>query len=261
MRVGAAAVAIVTATLFTSAGALALAEPRGAGRDHARKPPEKAPPASIAGIVTAQSNGAPVARARVILSSPALPQTRVTLSDAQGQYEFSGIPAGEYDVLAVRSGYALVGGSARGAPVRVAAGERRTGVALVLQAAGTIPGRLQDEDGSPLAGALVEALSLRLPEARKPLVAAATAYTDDRGEFRLSGLPAGQYFVIARDTAFGKAGDDSGALRYPPTYFPGVVVETEARPISVSAGADSAARGIPHSHRQAGACQRRAAGA
>ncbi len=229
----------MTATLFTSAGALALAEARGAGPNQ-RKSPEKAQPASIAGIVTAQSTGAPVGRARVILSSPALPQTRVTLSDAQGQYAFSGIPAGEYDLLAVRSGYALVGGSARGAPVRVAAGERRTGVTLVLQAAGTIPGRLQDEDGSPLAGALVEALSLRLPETRKPLLAAASAYTDDRGEFRLSGLPAGQYFVIARDTAFERAGDDSGALRYPPTYFPGVVVETEARPISVSAGADSA---------------------
>jgi protocatechuate 3,4-dioxygenase beta subunit len=238
MGVGAAAVAIMTATLFTTAGSLARADPHAAGRDQ-KRPPQNAPPASIAGIVTAQSNGAPVARARVILSSPALPQTRVTLSDAQGQYEFSGIPAGEYDVLAVRSGYALVGGSARGAPVRVAGGERRTGVALVLQAAGTIPGRLQDEDGSPLAGALVEALSLRLPEARKPLLAAAAAYTDDRGEFRLSGLPAGQYFVIARDTAFGKAGDDSGALRYPPTYFPGVVVETEAKPISVSSGADS----------------------
>ncbi len=235
MRVGAA---MLTATLFASAGALALAEPRGAGRDQ-KKPPEKALPASIAGSVTAQSNGAPVARARVILSSPALPQTRVTLSDAQGQYEFSGIPAGEYDLMAVRSGYALVGGSARVAPVRVGGGERRTGVTLVLQAAGTIPGRLQDEDGSPLAGALVEALSLRLPGVRTPLVAAATAYTDDRGEFRLSGLAAGQYFVIARDTAFGKAGDNSGALRYPPTYFPGVVAETEARPISVLPGADS----------------------
>jgi hypothetical protein len=235
MRVGAA---MLTATLFASAGALALAEPRGAGRDQ-KKPPEKALPASIAGSVTAQSNGAPVARARVILSSPALPQTRVTLSDAQGQYEFSGIPAGEYDLMAVRSGYALVGGSARVAPVRVGGGERRTGVTLVLQAAGTIPGRLQDEDGSPLAGALVEALSLRLPGVRTPLVAAATAYTDDRGEFRLSGLAAGQYFVVARDTAFGKAGDNSGALRYPPTYFPGVVAETEARPISVLPGADS----------------------
>jgi protocatechuate 3,4-dioxygenase beta subunit len=238
MRVGAAAAAIMIVTLFTGAGSFALADPRGAGRDQ-KRPPAKAPPASISGIVTTQSTGAPVARARVILSSPALPQTRVTLSDAQGQYEFSGIPAGDYDLLAVRSGYALVGGSALGAPVRVGGGERRTGVTLVLQAAGTIPGRLQDEDGSPLAGALVEALSLRLPEARKPLLAAASAYTDDRGEFRLSGLPAGQYFVIARDTAFGKAGDDSGALRYPPTYFPGVVVETEARPISVSAGADS----------------------
>ena len=42
MRVGAAAVAIMTATLFTSAGALALAEARGAGRDQ-RKSAGKSP--------------------------------------------------------------------------------------------------------------------------------------------------------------------------------------------------------------------------
>jgi hypothetical protein len=217
-----------------------------AGASAARQRPSErdqkgvaAPVASIAGIVTNHGTGAPIPRARVILSSPALPQSRVTLSDAKGQYEFNGIPPGEYDVLAVRSGYALIGGSARGVPVRLGPGERRTGVPLVFQPAGTIPGRVEDEDGSPLAGALIEALSLRDPEAQKPLLSAAVAYSDDRGEFRLTGLAAGQYFVIARDAAFTKAGDDTGPLRYPPTYFPGVVIETEAKPISVATGAES----------------------
>ena len=238
MPVRAAGRAIVAAAFLIGASA-SLAQSQRSSRD--QKPQSKpVAPASIAGEVTSQTDNARVARARVVLSSDGMARTRVTLSDAQGRYEFTDVPPGDYDVLVMRSGYALVGGnSSRGVPIRVAGGERRTGVSLVLQRAGTIPGRIEDEDGTPLAGAQVEALSLRSSDRRPALLSAAQTSTDDRGEFRLSGLPAGQYYVVARDAAFARAGDDGGALRYPPTYFPGVIAAAEAKAVSVAAGSDS----------------------
>lgn len=239
MPVRAAGRAIVAAAFLIGASASLAQSPQRSSRDQKPQPNQIAP-ASIAGAVTSQADNTPVARARVVLSADGMARTRVTLSDAEGRYQFTDVSPGDYDVLVMRSGYALVGGnSSRGVPIRLAGGERRTGVSLVLQRAGTIPGRIEDEDGTPLAGAQVDALSLRSSDRRPGLLSAAQTSTDDRGEFRLTGLPAGQYYVVARDAAFARAGDDGGALRYPPTYFPGVIAAAEAKAVSVAAGGDS----------------------
>ena len=100
MRVSAAALAIAFVTSFSGAPAAHTVQRSQTGGQ--KLPPG---PAAIAGQV--MENDAPVGRARVILSSAALPLQRVTLTDAQGRYEFSGIPAGDYDMLVMRSGYAL----------------------------------------------------------------------------------------------------------------------------------------------------------
>ena len=67
----------------------------------------------------------------------------------------------------------------------------------------------------------------------------AGARSDDRGEFRLTGLPAGQYVVLARDPAFNVVGDETGALRYGPTYYPGATSVTDAQPVTVTEGTES----------------------
>jgi hypothetical protein len=196
--------------------------------------------ASIAGTVTSEADGTPLPRARVVVRPVAGP-ARVVLADTRGAFKIDALPAGDYLVVALRTGYVLpyaVGGPVQGVAVRVGNGESREGLALALQRAGTIPGRLLDEDGTPLSGAEVEAHSLRAVQGQ-PLSSTAFARTDDRGEFRLTGLPAGQYFVVARDTAFSNVADEAGALRYAPTYHPGVLSSAEAQPVSVIAGQDS----------------------
>ena len=212
------------------------------GPQRAANPPAAAGPArsalaSIAGTVTIAADGKPVSRARVTLSSAQLTQSRVTVSDESGAFAFADVTPGSYELLVMRTGYAAVlEGRTRGVPVRVLAGQGLTGVVLRVQPESVIPGRLYDEDGSPLAGAEVEALSLRASSGRQSLVPVSTTRTDDRGEFRIAGLPAGQYFVIARDAAFARVRDAAGALRYPATFYPGGITAAGARPISVGAG-------------------------
>lgn len=192
---------------------------------------------SIAGAVRSAADAAPVARARIIASSPALAQPRVTLSGADGRYAIPALPAGTYTVTATRTGYATqTFGSGRGtasAGVTVTDGQAVVGIDFALIRAGAIAGRILDEDGTPLAGALVEALVSRSDSGRRTLVPAASARTDDRGEFRVFGLTPGQYYVSASDPAFSEVRTESGALKYAPTFFPGVSAVSDARAVSV----------------------------
>ena len=195
---------------------------------------------SIAGTVRSES-GMPLSRARVQLRSPDLPHHRVALTDSKGAFAFDGLAAGDYQLVPIHTGLVLpyaAGGPGGGVPVRLGPGASRTSVEIRLERAAVIPGRILDEDGSPLAGAEVEALSLRAAPGQQPVPVVATR-TDDRGEFRLIGLPAGQYYVLARDPAFTNVGNQAGALTYAPTYHPGVLSPAEARPITVAAGAES----------------------
>ena len=62
--------------------------------------------------------------------------------------------------------------------------------------------------------------------------------SDDRGEFRLTGLAAGQYYVSVFDPAFAGVGDETGPLRYTPTYYPGVAVVEQAARVAVTPGVE-----------------------
>jgi hypothetical protein len=242
MRVHARTVALVATALLTASGLSTVVMAQRAASPQSAQPRRPTGSGSIAGAVTSDADAKPLTRARVVIRSAALAQPRVTLTDSKGVFKFEALPAGDYEVAVSRTGFVLpnaAGGPARGMQVRLGDGESRPGVTLALQRAGTIPGRLLDEDGTPLSGADVEALSLRAAEGRQ-LTAVASARTDDRGEFRLAGLPSGQYFVVARDPAFNNVGDQSGALRYAPTYHPGVFSPADAQPVTVAAGQESA---------------------
>jgi protocatechuate 3,4-dioxygenase beta subunit len=193
--------------------------------------------ASISGTIEGP-DGTPLARARVVLRSTSLKRPRGVVTDAQGAYGFRGLPAGEYAIHVTKTGFALPhasGGPRGGVLLRLAEHETRTRLRIALRPAGTIPGRLLDEDGTPLAGADIEARSLRTESAD----GVASARSDDRGEFRLTGLAEGQYFVVARDPALEGTGEQSGPVRFAPTYFPGVLSSSEAQPVTVTEGRDS----------------------
>jgi hypothetical protein len=60
--------------------------------------------------------------------------------------------------------------------------------------------------------------------------------TDDRGEFRLFGIEAGSYHLVAAfdEHEFGS----SDRERYVPTYYPGVMAAADAQPVAITAGAE-----------------------
>ena len=181
--------------------------------------------ASVAGRVMAAADSTPIARARVVLSSPGMAAPRVVLTDASGRYRIDRLPAGLYTIAFSRSGFV---DATFPAPLDVAERQQLEHVDVALEPGAVIRGRILDEDGTPFAGAVVQALRAAVSSGQRNLDAAATATSDHEGRFSLVGLATGRYLVSAMDPAFARAGDDRGTLNYGPTYYPGVSVPESA---------------------------------
>jgi len=83
-------------------------------------------------------------------------------------------------------------------PTRVtvdAAGQPRLDLRLVPL--GAISGRVTDADGEPVSNALVEAVRYAYPHGKRELTTAGKTLADDRGEYRIAGVPPGRYYVRA----------------------------------------------------------------
>ena len=204
-----------------------------------------APPpgtAHITGVVKNANDDSPVARARVSAAADILPEPRVTLSEADGRYSLADLPAGSYTVSVTRTGYApqtySKGRSITPTRIAVTDAQRAANIDFALVPGGFISGRILDEDGSPFAGALVDALVTRSDNGTDSLFSVSSSQTDDRGEFRLFGLAPGQYYVSAADPAFRAVSTPKGVLHYSPTYFPGVPFADQARPLVVTGTSD-----------------------
>lgn len=124
-------------------------------------------------------------------------------TDAEGRFSIEGIAPGPYRLVTSRDGYAParpIGRKlhARGLPLTISAGNGLTGLTIPLDRAGVITGTILDQAGSPVFHAEVDAVDAYFDEfGQKTLRAGenSVVQTDDRGEFRVYGLEAGQYYV------------------------------------------------------------------
>ena len=202
-----------------------------------------APPAgAIRGRVVHADDRRPIGRARVALTSAALGEPRVAITGTDGAYEFRSLPAGAYSIAVTRTGFAPrrfgEGRSASPSVIPLVRDQHVEGIEIAIAPAGVIVGQILDEDGQALAGALIDALVSRYENGQPTLVSAAGARSDDKGAFRLTGLPAGQYIVAAFDPAFSRVGDETGPLTYTPTYYPGTMHPDQAGRVVVVPGVE-----------------------
>jgi len=116
-------------------------------------------------------------------------------------------------------------------------------IVVTLQRGAVIAGKLQWEDGSPATGVDVTAdsavVNVAMPAPFNSLrVSSQTrATTDDRGAFRITGLPSGDYVVQAQlrpTVQFGSGG--RGVVNVVRIYVPGVFRKADAKPVTVKAG-------------------------
>lgn len=234
--------------------------------------------AAIVGRVLTADSGRPVKRARVSATGAGR-GNRSAVTDDQGRYQITDLAAGSYTVTASKTGFVdTVYGQRRplqpGTPLTLAEGQAATNVDLRLIRGGVITGRVGDEDGEPLARALVTIQRYQYVRGERQLTPAGGDQTDDRGQYRVFGLPPGEYYVSASTAGLGEllgrglqqlaAGlgavgggpggrgggrgflapfgptDQPESTGYAPTYYPGVVSSTEAGKVTLGPGQEAA---------------------
>jgi hypothetical protein len=212
---------------------------------------------SIRGRVLAADTGEPLRKARVTLA-PAGSHAPFVFTDGEGRYAFANLTAGRYTVAAHKAGFANAAFGARrltSSPIQIEVADGATvdAIDIRLSRAGAISGRIVDNFGDPIEQATVTAQQLVRTHGRFSTTTFATAITDDLGEYRLGGLPAGSFYVSARLAAgqmIGGVTDAAGMPRFGITavqtvggpasrasaYYPGVIGLPRATPIAVREG-------------------------
>jgi len=253
----------------TGQGAGGQGVPQGAEPPRDTQTPTPPATSSITGRVVTADTGRPVKRAQVMISGTGRGGRGATTDD-QGVYSITSLAAGSYTVSASKNGFVdAIYGQRRplqpGTPIQLLDNQQATSVDLRLIRGGVITGRVLDEDGEPLMRAVVSIQRYQYLQGNRQLTPAGADQTDDRGVYRVFGLPAGDYYVsvsvsglgqiIGRGLqqlamgagAFGPGGGRGGrggfgalneveASGYAPTYYPGVVAASDAGKIAVGPG-------------------------
>jgi hypothetical protein len=105
---------------------------------------------------------------------------------------------------------------------------------FALPPGAVVTGRVVDETGEGVAHVYVSLARRRYVDGARRLVAQSGSSTDDRGDFRIFGVPPGDYVILAR---FGEPNMGSrDRVRYVPTYYPGTPVASEAQRVTIGPG-------------------------
>jgi protocatechuate 3,4-dioxygenase beta subunit len=264
--------------------------------------------AVIQGTVLRAGTGQPLKRARVSLRrvngiAPQLPYLSVApasvapsgalvqqvmvgvnntqaVTDDAGRYVFTGVAPGQYRLAIDRDGYIHQEFGQRtftgpGTIITVAAGQQLPNLDIQMVPAGSISGRIFNEDGEPVAGLQVQAESYTYQQGKRVRAPSGqSGQTNDLGEYRIYWLTPGEYFVSAiarrggvmtvnpvinlqQQAANLRNGGQAAAIvgvpqqrnedTYAPTYFPGTVVPESASAVPVAPSGD--VRGIDFSVR------------
>jgi hypothetical protein len=212
----------------------------------------------IAGTVVSKTDGHPLARARITLRDAKAPQKFESLITADdGKFEFTGVPAGKYDLHGAKRGFisasydqheqfstALVTGP----------GLETESAVLRLAPAAIIAGKVLDEAGDPVRRATVTLYYDDHTSGVDQIRQANGAQTDDQGAFEMASLMPGTYFLSANakpwyathpmsepsnsgaEPASPQILDRSLDVAYPVTYYPDVTDADSATPIPIRGG-------------------------
>jgi protocatechuate 3,4-dioxygenase beta subunit len=230
--------------------AASVAAAQDAGPTPSKTPPE---PCTISGQVVKKSTGEPLKSARLLLSENAAHERHhyTAFTDGSGRFVLKNIAPGRYDFEARRSGYVEQDyrpeGAHSGTILELTPGQKLEKILFKLTAAAAVVGKITDEDGDPVPAVVVQALAEELNGGQTVLDPIAHALTDDLGQYRLFGIPPGEYYFNTVDSGMPDltsvdfieglnqfTGDAAG--KYPSIYYPGVFRRAQAQKITLRPG-------------------------
>jgi hypothetical protein len=257
-RAARARATLALAALFAATLITPPADARAAAQTPAAKGAATAATGSVAGRV-ALADGKPAANVGVALS-PADSSSAADFvvsrrsgwrasTDADGRYRITNLPAGRYRLLTLAPAFfspeERAGNSVfnPGKVVTVGAGEAVEGVDLTLVRGGVITGRVTNAEGKPVVAERVTVVDADQAARSGPSSWVVSPYefeTDDRGVYRVYGVPAGRYLVsVGQDRDAGTITVGPAGAQYARTFHPSATDAAQAKIVEVSAGGEA----------------------
>ncbi|HEX7723570.1 MAG TPA: carboxypeptidase-like regulatory domain-containing protein [Pyrinomonadaceae bacterium] len=209
--------------------------------------PTKNKGGGITGRVTAANKAASGVVVTVSMSGDAFSGIGLTLkgvTDDEGRFRISNLSAGTYYVWPFVPAFVVAeatGVYPQGKSVVVEDGETAEDINFNLDRGAVITGKVADSAGRPVIDERIRILPVdanlrRLVSSIYPSIN--DIRTDDRGIYRVFGLPAGKYKLAIGDK-FGAFTSTRGRRFYPQTFYPDVTDEAKAKIIEVGDGGEA----------------------
>ncbi|MET0649687.1 MAG: carboxypeptidase-like regulatory domain-containing protein [Pyrinomonadaceae bacterium] len=206
---------------------------------------QKEVPATVSGRITDGERGVPGVTVTIFANDPAQRFRTAARgkTDVDGRFSLTGIQPGRYQILPVAPAYVVAGlmmNYPPGRPLTLLAGEEVKDIDFQMEPGAVITGRVTDADGNPVINEPVT-VSPAEQNAGQPRFQfdQRDHATDDRGVYRVYGLPPGRYRV-----SVGRAGE-VGAVSigrrklFRRTFHPDAVEQAQARVVEVKTGIES----------------------
>jgi uncharacterized protein (DUF2141 family) len=279
-RGGPPRIAIVISVFFSALGVSPIAQQ---ARDAAGLRPGLSGTATITGRVVTADTGQPLRRVQLVLVQADTTSSggRLASTNDVGQFAFGGLPAGRYTLTANKPPYlpmsfgtkrpARPGGATTGSAIVLAEGQQMQ-ADFKLTRGSVITGVVRDMSQQPASGIRVTAAAWMRQGGgtdRSLMMvggSGSNSITDDRGAYRIYGLPPGEYVVSVTNVSMSsgelalltdadvRRADDllrTGAaparaaapipprpttVGFVPVYYPGATAVSDAMPVKVGLG-------------------------
>jgi len=198
---------------------------------------------AIAGRITLNGKGLADVRVSAVLQHERYLDRDIgykATTNADGQFRDSSLAAGIYRVWPNVPAYVVT--DTKGSPplersVVVTEGETIEDINFALIRGGVITGKATDADGRPVIGELVRVIPL--DQNLSIVVDSLPGFlTDDRGIYRVYGLPPGSYKVAIGSDVYAILDATRGRRVYKQTFYPDATDEAKAKSVEVAQGAE-----------------------
>src|SRR5579871_1385101 len=209
--------------------------------------------ATIAGTTINSTTGTPVGHVALTLReiSPEASQY-INTSDGEGHFGFADLKPGQYILSGERPGflsgrYGCIAPRCSAGVLTITQDQQLNDLRLVIAPQGVISGHVLDENREPLEGIVVALMQWKYRNGWRLLeVTGGTGFTNDRGEYRISRISPGKYYLVAvpRANLPGNVWSSSllwaseGQVGFVMTYYPQSVDLMGASALQVIPGSD-----------------------